>query len=116
MSMGYFISCVFNDMTIANMIAPILMMPFMLFGGFYSNLKSMPAWLGWLQWCSPIKYALEAMMFNEFNENSAPGYDITYALGLHLGTWKCIWINIGIAIVARIAAAFALRNLVQKVE
>jgi len=38
MSMGYFISCVFHDMTIANMIAPILMMPFMLFGGFYANL------------------------------------------------------------------------------
>ena len=116
MSMGYFISCVFNDIAIANMIAPILMMPFMLFGGFYSNLKSMPVWLGWLQWTSPIKYALEAMMFNEYDERAAPGYDINYALGLHLGTWKCIGINVAIALVMRIAAGFALRNLVQKVE
>jgi len=55
------------------------------------------------------------MMFNEF-EHSPPGYDIIGALGLHLGTWKCIWINVGIAIGTRIAAGFALRKLVQKVE
>ena len=116
MSMGYFISCVFNDMTIANMIAPILMMPFMLFGGFYSNLNSQPEWLSWLQWTSPIKYALEAMTFNEYNEHAPPGYNIVQALGLHLGAWKCIWINVGIAIGTRIAAGFALRGLVQKVE
>jgi ATP-binding cassette, subfamily G (WHITE), eye pigment precursor transporter len=112
MSMGYFISCVFSDMTVANMLAPILMMPFMLFGGFYSNLRSMPAWLGWLQWVSPIKYALEAMVFNEYKEGSAQGYDIVEALGLHLGCWKCIWINVAIAIGARVAAGFALRQLV----
>lgn len=52
------------------------------------------------------------MMFNEFGEGSTPGYDINYALGLHLGTWKCIGINIAIAFASRIAAAVALRNLV----
>ena len=56
------------------------------------------------------------MTFNEYNEHAPQGYNIVEALGLHLGTWKCIWINVGLAVGMRIAAGFALRSLVQKVE
>lgn len=50
-------------------------------------------------------------MFNEYNEKSEPGYDINAALGYKMGLWRCIGINLGIALGTRIAAIFALRNL-----
>ncbi len=39
----------------------------MLFGGFYLNSEDYPSWLGWIQWLSPFKYALEALAHNEFS-------------------------------------------------
>jgi len=48
MSIGYVISSIFENYAMATQIAPMLMMPFMLFGGFYSNLNTIPAWLSWL--------------------------------------------------------------------
>lgn len=47
MSMGYLVSSIFENFAIANMIAPILMMPFMLFSGFYANLDTILPWLAW---------------------------------------------------------------------
>ena len=116
MSMGYLISCIFNDFTVANMLAPILMMPFMLFGGFYANLNSLPGWLVWLKWLSPIKYASEALLWNEY-KNSPPGeYDLIGALGLNFGLWPAIGCNLAIAVGARIIAIIALKSLVQKAQ
>lgn len=48
MSLGYLVSSIFHNYATASMIAPILMMPFMLFSGFYSNLHTIPSWLGWI--------------------------------------------------------------------
>ena len=39
----------------------------MLFGGFFLNRSDFPVWLGWFEWCSPFKYALEALAHNEFS-------------------------------------------------
>lgn len=68
MSLGYLVSSTFHDFAIAAMIAPVLMMPFMLFSGFYANSDTISAWLAWIQWTSPIKYGFEAMMTNEFRD------------------------------------------------
>jgi len=37
----------------------------MAFAGFFINLSRIPAVLRWLQWLSPLKYALEALSVNE---------------------------------------------------
>lgn len=37
----------------------------MAFAGFFVNLSRIPAVLRWLQWLSPLKYALEALSVNE---------------------------------------------------
>ena len=49
--------------------APLIVFPFILFGGLVSNNKSQLAWLSWIQYISPIKYGAEAILWNEFNHD-----------------------------------------------
>jgi len=68
-SFGYFISSIFDQEETAVAIAPVIMMPIMLFSGFFSNAGSYPDWIGWIQYISPIKYSLEAMIWNQFDSS-----------------------------------------------
>lgn len=115
MSIGYVISSTFENYAMASQVAPILMMPFMLFGGMYSNLNTMPAWLSWLQWISPIKYATEALVTNEYNRPLSPGeFDILNFLKFDFGMWYCILVLACMALFCRIIAVFALKQLITK--
>ena len=46
----------------------MLIQPFNLFGGFYSNSGRYPVWIRWFQYLSPTRYALEALVRNEFED------------------------------------------------
>lgn len=35
--------------------------------GFFTNLRSIPPVLRWIQWLAPLKYALEALTVNEIS-------------------------------------------------
>ena len=61
LGIGLLISAMSPSLTTATSIAPVFTMPFILFGGQFANTDSMPNWLGWLQWISPIRYANEAL-------------------------------------------------------
>lgn len=47
-SFGYFISSIFEQAETAVGMAPIIILPIMLFSGFFSNSGSYPDWIGWL--------------------------------------------------------------------
>ena len=66
-SLGIMAGCIFSNIKISIAVTPMLIIPFMLFGGFYLNREDYPVWLGWLEWISPFKYALEALVHNEFS-------------------------------------------------
>lgn len=65
-SVGYFVSSIFAKAEDAVNIAPIIVMPMVLFGGFFANSSNYPDWINWLQYLSPIRYGLEALCINEF--------------------------------------------------
>ena len=65
---GYFLSSVIEVAETAVMVGPIVMLPLILFGGFFSNLESIPDWIEWLQYLSPIRYGFEAIVRNEINQ------------------------------------------------
>lgn len=67
-SFGMFIGCVFKQVEAANAVAPLAMMPMILFGGFMYNVDDFPWWLGWMQYVSPIRYTLEMLLRNEFED------------------------------------------------
>lgn len=66
-SWGYFVSSIFEKEDMATAIAPIIMMPLMLFGGQFANSKNIQAWISWFQYISPIRYGLEALTVNEYD-------------------------------------------------
>lgn len=65
-AIGLFLACLFSDVALALMVAPMVILPFMMFSGFFLNPESSPVWLLWLEWISPMKYAFSALAQNEF--------------------------------------------------
>lgn len=55
-SLGMFLGSIVNDPKAVSAISPALILPFVLFSGFFKNSSNLPDWIGWLQYISPIKY------------------------------------------------------------
>jgi ABC-type multidrug transport system permease subunit len=51
-------------------LAPVFMMPIILFGGQFANSGNIQAWIRWFQYLSPIRYGLEAFVRNEFDHRT----------------------------------------------
>jgi len=67
LSLGYLLSCLAPNVDIALAIAPVFIIPFMLFGGFYLNTGSVPIWLSWLKYLSWFLYGFEALLINQWS-------------------------------------------------
>jgi len=59
------ISAFTPSLSLGNLISILLMLFFMLFGGFLVNKTSMPPFIGWLKWTSFLCYSFELLMVNE---------------------------------------------------
>ncbi|EAR86589.1 ABC-type transport system protein (macronuclear) [Tetrahymena thermophila SB210] len=88
---GMFCGSLFRDANTAINITPMMIMPFMLFGGFYKNADDMPAWNRWIQWLSNYRYTFEAYARNNY-EGSPFTIDPVEQLGLNVGKWNCVLI------------------------
>ncbi|CAG9760791.1 unnamed protein product [Ceutorhynchus assimilis] len=65
-SFGYLISCVSSTISMALSIGPPMLIPFLLFGGFFLNIQSIPVYFEWLAYLSWFKYGNEALMINQW--------------------------------------------------
>ena len=65
-SIGLMAGCAFKDVKVATGIVPMVLMPLIIFSGFFANSKYFYVWIGWLQYLSPVKYAFEALSINEY--------------------------------------------------
>ncbi|XP_063889214.1 protein white-like isoform X3 [Scylla paramamosain] len=65
-SFGYMISCMSKNLSIALAIASPLIIPLMLFGGFFLNSGSTPVYLTWLKYLSWFSYGNEALLLNQW--------------------------------------------------
>ena len=70
-------SSIFNKEEMAVSISPVIMMPLILFGGQFANSGNIQAWISWFQYISPIRYAFEAFVRNEFDHRT---YNTTVVL------------------------------------
>ncbi|KAK6166710.1 hypothetical protein SNE40_023343 [Patella caerulea] len=66
MSFGYLISTLTKSVDIALAIAPPILIPFMLFGGFFLNAGTIPVYFVWLEYISWFKYANELLSINQW--------------------------------------------------
>ena len=59
-SYGYFLSIIFPDAEMALSLIPVIIVPFMLFGGFFVNQSNIPYYLYPFQYLSIFKYGFQA--------------------------------------------------------
>lgn len=68
LSFGYFVSAIAPTVQVATSIGPPLMMPFLLFGGFFVKDESIPDYFIWLKFLSWFKYAFECLQINQWDD------------------------------------------------
>ncbi|XP_049807634.1 protein white-like [Schistocerca nitens] len=66
-SFGYLISCISSSVSMALSIGPPVVIPFLLFGGFFLNSASVPSYFEWLSYLSWFKYGNEALLINQWS-------------------------------------------------
>jgi ABC-type multidrug transport system permease subunit len=67
-SVGLLAGCMFSDIGQAVAIAPLFVIPHMLFAGFLTNTDSIPAVFIWLEYTSPFKFGFSAYVENEYED------------------------------------------------
>lgn len=97
-------------------VAPVIIMPFAIFGGFLSNADNYMDWIGWLQYVSPIRYGFEFLVRNEFEDFETPENqpDTIDILGLNVGKWYSAMILILMGIFIRLLAFYCLNKRIRK--
>jgi ABC-type multidrug transport system ATPase subunit len=112
--LGVLIGCSFDSIDVALNITPLIFMPLMLFGGFFVNSDSIPKWMTWLEYASPFRYSLEALVRNEFEDtNYLPNPIDSFGYSLDYTTVVLILLGMGIVlgIFGYIALRLRARNL-----
>jgi ABC-type multidrug transport system permease subunit len=65
-AVGTLVACLFDDISIALAVLPVILLPILLFSGLFVNSGTFPVWLGWLQYISPCQYAFTGLVENQF--------------------------------------------------
>jgi ATP-binding cassette, subfamily G (WHITE), eye pigment precursor transporter len=63
-SLGLLLGSLIADAKSLSAAIPLLLLPFILFSGFFKNSANLPDWIGWIQYISPIKYGFVAVAVN----------------------------------------------------
>jgi len=64
------ISACTPSLSLGNLIAILLLLFYMLFGGFLVNKQTMPKFVQWMKWLSFLNYSFEILMINELDDLS----------------------------------------------
>lgn len=86
------ISAGFSDKQLAVTLTPVLIIPFMLFAGFFVAAANIPTWLREFEYISIFKYGYNALLLNQFAyavENNVNGTN-PYASGNGTNDFACI--------------------------
>lgn len=118
-SIGYTVGTLYSTVTEAMSIVQICIIPFTILTGKIINESSLPRYIFWLKYLSPLKYSFEILITNELDDNK----DITYKGGsqkflddLHfdVGIENCFIILSCMAIFFRVLALVFLKNMIKK--
>ena len=65
---GYILGAAISDKQVVNIITPVLVVPLMLFAGFFVNQESIPLFLTPIKYISIFRYGFQGYMLNEFTD------------------------------------------------
>ena len=66
--MGILVGALVKNLTLAIEIAPLIFVPFLLYAGFTTNSDNILKGLKFIEYSSPIRYAFEFFVINEFED------------------------------------------------
>ena len=113
-SLGYCMSTSFSDLESATIVTQFTVVPFLLFSGFLLFFHNMAGWIGWIQYLSPLRYSIEAMLKNEFINNKKAFLNADEEYGMNLGFLNCLLCLFLIGTFLRIVEGVLLKLLVRK--
>lgn len=64
-SLGLLLGSVILDAKSVSSVVPIIILPIILFSGFFKNRADLPGWIGWIEYISPNKYGFIGFIDNE---------------------------------------------------
>ncbi|CAG2102282.1 unnamed protein product [Medioppia subpectinata] len=67
-SFGYLLSCLTSSADVALALGPPLLIPMVLFGGFFLNADTTAAWLSWVKYLSWVYYGFSSMIINQWRD------------------------------------------------
>jgi len=65
--LDFFVSAGVKDQSTAMILTPIILIPLMVFGGFFIQTNSIPVFLDWMKYLSPYYYAFPVLLSNELS-------------------------------------------------
>lgn len=68
LSLGVLISSSVPNVQVGTAVAPLIVILFFLFSGFFINLNDVPGWLVWFPYISFFRYMIEAAVINAFKD------------------------------------------------
>ncbi|KAL4474979.1 hypothetical protein ABPG74_001675 [Tetrahymena malaccensis] len=118
LSIGYFGGSAFSSAQTATAITPLLLMPFMLFGGYYKNASDYASWIGWIQYICPFKYSFMALVDNEYTYSDGVGYpqDPIKQLDVDLNRWESFGCIVALFTFYTVCAYLFLSTLKKRVQ
>ena len=66
LSIGYIAGAISPTTTVASIMGPLIIFPFIIFGGTFSQAGSLAPWVTWIEYLSWAHYSFEAVMVNEW--------------------------------------------------
>lgn len=86
-SYGYMLSCMSSNLNLVLALAPMLLVPLMLFGGLFLNAGSIPVYFIWFRYISWFSYSNEIMVVNQWKNVQNITCDVPKnATGVHCFT------------------------------
>lgn len=117
-SLGYLAGAVFSDVQQAFSISNIVILIMILCSGVLISDSSMPIYIFWLKYLSPLKYVIEVAVTNEFVDNSSIMFNgmnseqILTELGYNIGIPFCFLFLSAFIVIPRVAALYFLKRSV----
>ncbi|KAL4474986.1 hypothetical protein ABPG74_001682 [Tetrahymena malaccensis] len=117
LGLGYLCGCVFQNAQVAIAVTPMLLVPCMLFGGYYKNQGDYASWIAWIQYLSPFKYSFAALAQNEYSyEGQGYPQNPIQQMNFNLSMWESVGCLIGLSFAFTIIAFVMLSLLKKKVQ
>jgi ABC-type multidrug transport system permease subunit len=114
--MGLFMSAMCNDFIQCQSLGPLLVMPMMLFSGYIVNANTLPSFIYWVQYLSPIFFANQAISYAQWHDSDEAATAYLKYLGFHINYWWSLFALLMMAIVWRVLGIWTLNSKVSKFQ